>query len=393
MRGAEPIPREQRTDERYINVLTVFGTSMTSLLPVGIGSATTRGFGMTLTTAALKVAFLQLLLGIPAAYIITIVPRTGMRQMIQSRYCFGKYCNARTSLIVILTVGGFAVIASVNGGQCLASVHPGDRSLDGAIAIIMSVSMVIGCLGYEVLHFFTRWGWIPSLFALIILACYMPPKTPRLRIAAYCLFGICVPFYLLKILGAVAGGAVFSIPEWQAAFTKGGVGAVIGTILITRLGAFGRFVLALLGLSVLGTCGRDVYSISANLPALLPVLRKVPRVVQALLSAIVITAIAIPASKSIISCFLVEWFYFRKADPNSFDPTIWDDGNALPSGLAAVATTILAWAFIISTMETEWYTGPIAHKTGDPGFEFAVIISTLAYIPLRSWEIKRRGHI
>jgi len=32
-RGAEPVPEEKRTDTRYINVLTVFATSMTSLLP------------------------------------------------------------------------------------------------------------------------------------------------------------------------------------------------------------------------------------------------------------------------------------------------------------------------------------------------------------------------
>lgn len=33
MRGAEPVPVEKRTDTRYINVFTIFATSMTSLLP------------------------------------------------------------------------------------------------------------------------------------------------------------------------------------------------------------------------------------------------------------------------------------------------------------------------------------------------------------------------
>lgn len=44
---------------------------------------------MALKDAALMLVFLQFLFGLPAAYIITIAPRTGMRQMIQSRYCFG----------------------------------------------------------------------------------------------------------------------------------------------------------------------------------------------------------------------------------------------------------------------------------------------------------------
>jgi len=33
MRGAEPVPVEKRTDTQYINVFTIFATSMTSLLP------------------------------------------------------------------------------------------------------------------------------------------------------------------------------------------------------------------------------------------------------------------------------------------------------------------------------------------------------------------------
>lgn len=33
MRGAEPVPVEKRTDTQYINVCTIFATSMTSLLP------------------------------------------------------------------------------------------------------------------------------------------------------------------------------------------------------------------------------------------------------------------------------------------------------------------------------------------------------------------------
>ncbi len=33
LRGAEPVPVEKRTDTRYVNVFTIFATSMTSLLP------------------------------------------------------------------------------------------------------------------------------------------------------------------------------------------------------------------------------------------------------------------------------------------------------------------------------------------------------------------------
>lgn len=351
-------------------------------------------------------------------------------------------------------MGGFGVVGSINGGQCLAAVKPGTLSVEGAISIIMCISLVIGFMGYRVIHLFTRWAWIPSLIAIFILvgasgdqlwqqapprattasdylgmvafaagnmvtwgnvagdyACYMPPTAPRLRIAMYCLFGIALPFSLLMTLGAAIGGAVPSIPAWTAAYGLHGIGGVIGTILVGRLGDFGRFILVMLGMSVLATCARDVYTISFNIPAFAPIARKVPRVILAILATAAIIGVAIPASKSFVgsvtaflsligyyagasvTCFLTEWFYFRKADPKSFDPAIWDDGRALPTGLSAIASVIIAWAFIIPSMQQTWFTGPIAAKTGDLGFEFAVVIAFLAYIPIRTAEIKIRGRL
>lgn len=357
-------------------------------------------------------------------------------------------------MIVTLTVGGFAVTGSINGAQCLAAVQPGTLPIEGAIAIIMVISMILGFLGYRFLHLFTRWAWIPSLIAIFILVgasgdqlyqqapatahsgkqymgmvafaagnmvtwgnvagdycCYMPPNAPRFRIAMYCLFGIALPFSLLMTLGAAIGGAVPSIPSWTAAYAVHGAGGVIGTILIERLGDFGRFILVVLGMSVLGTCARDIYTISFNIPAFVPIARKVPRVVLAIIATGVIIGVAIPASTSFVSsvisflsiigyyagasvtCFLTEFLYFRKGDPASFDPAIWNDGRALPTGLSALAAVLISWAFIIPSMEQTWYVGPIAEKTGDLGFEFAVVIALLAYIPIRTAEIKIRGRL
>ncbi|OTB04778.1 hypothetical protein M426DRAFT_320366 [Hypoxylon sp. CI-4A] len=455
LRGAEPVPIEKRTDTRYANVLTVFATSMTSLLPIGIGSATTLGFGVSLRDAALMIVFLQFLFAIPAAYIITIAPLTGMRQMIQSRYCYGKYCNVLTSVVVTLTVGGFAVTGSINGGQCLAAVKPNTLPVEAAIAIIMVASLGIGFMGYQTLHLFTRWAWIPTLVAIMILvgaagdqlwqqtspphtttaqeymgivafaagnmvtwsnvagdyACYMPPTAPRFRLALYCLFGIALPFSLLMVLGAAIGGAVFSIPAWTAAYEAGGIGAVIGNILIARLGNFGRFILVVLGISVLGTCGRDIYTVSFNLTAVAPILRRVPRVVLSVIATAVIIAVAIPASRSFVTsvtaflsiigyyagasvtCFLTEFLWFRKGDPASLNPAIWDDGRLLPTGLSALMSVLVSWAFIIPSMQVDWYTGPIAKRTGDLGFEFAVIVAFLVYVPVRTLEVRLRGRL
>lgn len=73
------------------------------------------------------------------------------------------------------------------------------------------------------------------------------------------------------------------------------------------------------------------------------------------------------------------------------NPAIWDNASALPTGIPAVVSVLLPWALIIPSMETAWYTGPIAKVTGDIAFELSVVLGLLCYIPLRAYEIKRNG--
>ncbi|KAK0618957.1 hypothetical protein B0T14DRAFT_565858 [Immersiella caudata] len=87
------------------------------------------------------------------------------------------------------------------------------------------------------------------------------------------------------------------------------MGGVIGYIPIERLGDLGRFLLVVLGMTVLATCARDVYTTSFNLPTILPTLKKVPRVILSILTAAAFTAVAILASGSFISA--VTGFHMR----------------------------------------------------------------------------------
>ncbi|KAH8890564.1 hypothetical protein GQ53DRAFT_169772 [Thozetella sp. PMI_491] len=451
LRGAQPVPVELRTDTRYFNIFTIFATSMTSLLPISIGSATTLFYSLSLRDAALMILFFDFIFCIPAAYIVTIAPRTGMRQMIQSRYTFGKYGNILTVLIVIMTVGGFSCTATSVAGNSLSYLSDGRLSSEVGMMIIMLVSLLVAFFGYRILHLYERWAWIPVLIAIVFTigcagenlvqaplaeptpkqeymamialiagsqitwvmvagdyAVYMPPTTPRLRLGLYCLFGICLPFTLLMIVGAAIGGAIASNPSWQIAYAAHGIGGVLGAIL-DRVGGFGKFILAIMSLSVIGTVSRDYYTVSINLQALVPVFRKVPRAVFVVITAGAAYGVAVAASRtfysslitfldiigyyggSFVSVVFIEWFYFRKADPDSYDPAIWNDARKLPSGIPALASVLIPWALIVPSMDQDWYTGPIAKQAGDLGFWFAIILAAILYPPLRAWEIRSWG--
>ena len=59
--------------------------------------------------------------------------------------------------------------------------------------------------------------------------------------------------------------------------------------------------------------------------------------------------------------------------------------------MAALAACALSFAVVIPSMNQVWYTGTIALKTGDIGFEVAIVVTALLYIPLRYLERHWRG--
>ena len=80
----------------------------------------------------------------------------------------------------------------------------------------------------------------------------------------------------------------------------------------------------------------------------------------------------------------------RRGDFSTYNLQYWDDSRRLPTGLAALGACLLSVALIIPSMDQVWFVGPIAHHTGDIGFELAFFTAGLCYIPLRYLELKYR---
>jgi purine-cytosine permease-like protein len=92
-----------------------------------------------------------------------------------------------------------------------------------------------------------------------------------------------------------------------------------------------------------------------------------------------------------MSAICVEHLYFRAGDFSLYDPQYWNTPSRLPLGVAALGASLLSFALVIPSMGQACYTGPIAGKTGDIGFEAAIVVTPLCYIPLRHLEKCWRG--
>ena len=51
-----------------------------------------------------------------------------------------------------------------------------------------------------------------------------------------------------------------------------------------------------------------------------------------------------------------------------------------------IGAAVLCFGLVIPGMNQIWFTGPIAKTTGDIGFEVALVLSALLYVPLRYVE-------
>ncbi|KAI1057121.1 hypothetical protein LB507_002261 [Fusarium sp. FIESC RH6] len=451
-KGIQPIPVEERTATRFYNIFTIWASINSNILGITFGMLGPLVYGLSLRDSALIILFFCLFSTVGPAYLATFGPKTGMRQMIQARYSFGRYLVSIPVLLNLATLTGFMVIIFVVGGQCLSAVSSGHLSPDVGIVIIGILSLFISFCGFKVLHYYETYAWIPAIIAITIatgcggselskqaapaapatapavlsfgmivasymipwaaiasdLTTYFDPKVQSWRVFTYTYLGLITPTILLMTLGAAIAGALPNVPEWSAAYGETAVGGVLAAML-SSAGGFGKFVVVILSLTLLGNTGGTMYAITLNFQTLIPGLIKIPRYAFAVVVTVIVIPTALRAqrdffvnlenfvaligywSASFIGIVSVEHLVFRKGRYDSYDHAIWNVASELPLGIAAIAAGIICYALVVPCMAQAWWTGPIAKTTGDIGFEIAFVMSSLFYVPFRYLEKRLSG--
>lgn len=228
------------------------------------------------------------------------------------------------------------------------------------------------------------------------------------RLFLYAYAGIIIPSVPLMTLGAAIGGAMGRIPEWETGYDETSVGGVLAAML-TPAGGFGKFVVVILSFTMLGNIAATMYSITLNFQMLVPQLVIVPRYVFS----IIITAIIIPVSikaavdffaslenfiavigywsAAFVAVLVAEHLIIRRGQYSSYDQSAWNSAKQLPWGVAALASSVLSFGLVIPSMAQVWWTGPIAERAGDIGFELALVVTAVLYVPLRLVEKRFAG--
>ncbi|KAN0085794.1 Permease for cytosine/purines, uracil, thiamine, allantoin domain containing protein [Tylopilus felleus] len=453
-RGTVPVPYEDRRDTQFYKVFFVWFSMNFNILSFSTGTLGPIVFGLGLRDSCLVILFFNIIANLLPAYLNTWGPKTGMRQMVASRYSFGYYGVIVPTFLNLIGLCGFNILNCILGGQALSSVSNNNMSWTVGIVIIAVLSMIISFMGYKVLNWYERLSWPPVLLAFVValgvggknlyhatslpaqpataigilsfaatvagfvitfsamasdFTMYYDPKVSSHRIFWYSYLGYLVPVVLLECLGAAAVLAAPSVDSWNTGYgTNGNIGGLLEAML-SPVGNFGKFLTVMLSLSVTANIACTLYSMCFNFQVLVPKLAIVPRYVFSVVG----TAIALPLAivgahrfytaltnfLSLIgywasaygAVLLVEHLYFRRGDFSSYDHADWNVARRLPWGVAAVGACFLSFGLIIPCMHQVWFVGPIGAKTGDIGFEVAFPLAALLYIPLRTLERRYQG--
>ncbi|KAF8991743.1 cytosine-purine permease [Cyathus striatus] len=451
--GIDPIPLEKRTDTQYSKIFFIWFSSNFNILSFSAGTLGPVVFGLGVRDTCLTILCFNLLCCFPPAYLSTWGPRTGMRQMVISRYSFGYYGVIVPCILNLVGMCGFSILNSILGGQALASVSSGNLSWSIGIVIILVISLLISFCGYKVLHWYERVAWIPVLITFIIALgvggkhlSNPPPATPataasilsfastlagfavtwsalssdfttylRHDVSSWKLFwysylGLLLPIVLIQCLGAAVVVGAMSFPGWETGYTEGGVGGLLDAVLHPTRG-FGKFLTVLLSLSVTANIAATFYCISLNIQVFIPPLVIVPRYVFSLLAAAIVLPLSIVGAHrfydtlvnflgiigywacAYVAIVILEHLVVRRSDFSMYNVQDWNSPQQLPTGIAALGAGVASFGLVIPSMNQAWFVGPIAKHTGDIGFELAFAISAILYLPFRWLEIKWRGRV
>jgi len=442
--GIERVLPETRTHLRIFDNFTLWFSANLVISTVALGALAVPVFGLGFWDSVLAIILFNLLGALPVAFLSTLGPKLGLRQMTISRFSFGWSGASIMALFNVAACTGWSAVNAIVGGELVAAVSGGTIARPVAVLVIAVVTTIFGMYGYQQIHRYARYAWVPAAIIFLILMIVVAPKvaiipTPALgiaEIASFVSFGGAVygfstgwssyaadynvkqpqetpaaHIFWLTFLGVVIPCVILEIfgMALTTAFKQNG-----GNLLAAAaqpLGGFGNVLLILLALSIVANNIPNAYSIGLSMQVLGKSFQRVGRIMWTLFGALFYMLIAIPAVSNfnntlsdfllIIAYWLGPWAIilieehciFRRGRYNVED---WNTPHKLPTGWAAMVSMALGLVGVYLGAAQVLFVGPIADLFNPPygmdiGFELGLIFAGIAYLFLRRIELSLAG--
>ncbi|KAK2592625.1 Purine-cytosine permease fcy21 [Conoideocrella luteorostrata] len=453
-RGIERVPEDERNDTSYWNIGTMWLAANLVVPSFTIGVLGQPLYNIGFVDGALVIIFFNLLGSATVCFFSTFGPKFGLRQMVLSRFWFGWWGVKLIAVFNLLAGIGWSAANIIVGAQLLHAVDPSVPGWAG-ILIIAFCTLIIVFFGYKLVHMYEYWSWIPTFVVFMIVlgifahsgnfvntpmgsgkteigkvlsygstvfgfgtgytslaadyTVYQPSNRPRRSVFLATWLGILPTLLFTEILGAAVATSLTingGDNPFQQGWNQAGVGGLLGAVLFPSVGAFGRFCLVILALSIVANNCPNIYSVSLTLMVLGRWTRRVPRFIWTIVCSAVYVGIAIPgycSFEAVLENFmhfigywlaiyegiaLTDHFVFKRGF-SAYNPEHWDDKDKLPPGYAAVTSSLIGIVGMVMGMKQTWWVGPAGKGAGgDLGFELGFAFSASSYFVLRTIEIR-----
>ncbi|GJN67858.1 hypothetical protein PLIIFM63780_001969 [Purpureocillium lilacinum] len=342
-RGIERVPEEERNDNSYLNIGSMWLAANLVVPSLTIGVLGTPLFGLGFVDSALVIIFFNALGTLTVCLFSTFGPAFGLRQMVLSRFWFGWWGVKLIALFNLLAGIGWSAANIIVGAQLINAASRNTVPGWAGILIIAFCTLVVVFFGYKVVHLYEYWSWIPTFIIFLVLlgvfahtgdfrnvpmgsgtaeigkvlsygstvfgfgtgytslaadyTVYQPSNRPRRKVFLATWLGIFPTLLFTELLGAAIATATTingGVNSYQQGYEESGVGGLLAAVLFPHVGRFGQFCLVVLALSIVANNCPNIYSVALTLMVMGRWTTKVPRFIWTIVASAVYVGIAIP---------------------------------------------------------------------------------------------------
>jgi hypothetical protein len=145
-RGTQPRPEDEREPlgwRSYVPQIALWAAMNTNMFTFSEGMVGVLRFHLDFKSCALVIIIFTFVMCIPASWLATHGPRTGMRQMVQARYSMGYYPTMIIGGANCLTFIGYLALQSILGGQCLSIASEADMTWTVGIVVVTVICVCV----------------------------------------------------------------------------------------------------------------------------------------------------------------------------------------------------------------------------------------------------------
>lgn len=231
VRGVEQIPEDERHDDSYWNSLSMWLGSNLVIASFALGVLGRGIFHMAFWDATLTIIFFNIFGCVLVAFFSCAGPETGLRAMVTTRYWFGFQTARICALINMISCVGWSSVNTIASANSLHVVNNGGMPVWAAVFMIAMASLLVAMFGYNVVHKFEMYAWIPNFFCLIVIVLFAlstvannVPNMYTFALSAQAIWDVLkyVPRYLWTVLmvGITIAVAIPGASNFEEALSK-----------------------------------------------------------------------------------------------------------------------------------------------------------------------------